>query len=112
VFLIDNKCGRNSSKINVTADHSDWVYQLNEKVKFKVSVTQNGVLLNNVKISYEIGPGKMTPVIKQSIRHIFISCTLLLPKVKSEQKNKLNFIFNKLIYEEFNDINNTSFLLN
>ena len=49
-------------KIIVTADHSDWVYNLNEKVKFKVAVTQNGVLLNNVKISYEIGPEKMTPV--------------------------------------------------
>ena len=54
-------------KITVTADHSDWVYNLNENVKFKVAVTQNGVLLNNVKISYEIGPEKMTPVLKQTV---------------------------------------------
>ena len=54
-------------KITVTADHSDWVYNLNENVKFKVAVTQNGVLLNHVKISYEIGPEKMTPVLKQTV---------------------------------------------
>ena len=54
-------------KITVTADHADWVYNLNENVKFKVAVTQNGVLLNNVKISYEIGPEKMTPVLKQTV---------------------------------------------
>ena len=54
-------------KITVTADHADWVYNLNEKVKFKVSVTQNGVLLNNIKISYEIGPEKMTPVLKETV---------------------------------------------
>jgi len=54
-------------KITVTANHEDWVYKLNEKVKFKVSVTQNGKLLKNVKISYEIGPEKMTPVLKDSV---------------------------------------------
>ncbi len=54
-------------KITVTADHSDWVYKLNEKVKFKVSVTQNGELLKNVKISYEIGPEKMIPVLKETV---------------------------------------------
>jgi len=57
-------------KITVIADHSDWVYNLNENVKFKVSVTQNGVLLNNVKISYEIGPEKMTTVLKQTFNLI------------------------------------------
>ena len=57
----------NPVKITVTADHSDWVYNLNENVKFKVSVTQNGVLLNDVKISYEIGPEKMTPVLKETV---------------------------------------------
>ena len=54
-------------KITVTADHEDWVYKLNEKVKFKVSVTQNGELLKNVKISYEIGPEKMIPVLKETV---------------------------------------------
>ncbi len=54
-------------KITVTADHADWVYNLNENVKFKVAVTQNGVLLNHVKISYEIGPEKMTPIKKETV---------------------------------------------
>ena len=54
-------------KITVTADHADWVYQLKERVKFKVFVTQNGALLNNVKISYEVGAEKMIPTLKSSV---------------------------------------------
>ena len=54
-------------KITVTASHENWVYKLNEEVKFKVSVTQYGELLKNVKISYEIGPEKMSPVLKDTV---------------------------------------------
>ncbi len=66
-FLMPINASETPIKITVTADHEDWVYKLNEKVKFNVSVTQNGELLKNVTISYEIGPEKMTPVLKESV---------------------------------------------
>ena len=53
-------------KISVSADHADWVYKLHEKVKFKIVVTKNGEILNNVKICYEIGPEKMTAQMKDT----------------------------------------------
>jgi len=54
-------------KILVTADHSDWVYKVNEKVKFKVIVTKDGNPVKDVKISYQIGLEKMTPTLKESV---------------------------------------------
>jgi len=53
-------------KIFVTTNHTDWVYKVNEKVKFKVVVTQNDKFLKNVKVVYEIGQEKMTPQIKEN----------------------------------------------
>ena len=53
--------------VKVTADHTDWVYKLNEKVKFKISVEQDGKALNAVKVQYEIGPEKMTPTLKKDL---------------------------------------------
>jgi cephalosporin-C deacetylase-like acetyl esterase len=53
-------------KVIVAPDHDNWTYKSGEKVKFSVSVLQNGNLLKNVKIIYEIGPEKMEPTKKDS----------------------------------------------
>ncbi|OJU47420.1 MAG: hypothetical protein BGN96_05950 [Bacteroidales bacterium 45-6] len=53
-------------KVTVTGDHADWIYKVNEKVKFKIAVTQGDKFLKDVKVDYEIGPEKMAPQIKQS----------------------------------------------
>ena len=50
--------------LNVTADHSDWLYKINEKVVFKINAMLDGKPLKGVKVSYEIGPEKMPPAIK------------------------------------------------
>jgi cephalosporin-C deacetylase len=54
-------------KVIVAPDHENWTYKPNEKVKFTISVLQNGNLLKDVKLRYEIGPEKITPVKKESI---------------------------------------------
>ena len=53
-------------KVAIAPDHADWVYSKGENVKFKVTVTKNSELLQNVKIKYEVGPEMMTPTIKDS----------------------------------------------
>lgn len=55
-------------KLHVSPDHADWTYKPGEKVFYTVSVTQNEVLVPNCMIYYEIGPEKMTPVKKDSIK--------------------------------------------
>lgn len=54
-------------KVIVAADHTDWTYKVGEKAKFTVSVLQNGNLLKNAKVRYEIGPEKMEPTKKETI---------------------------------------------
>ncbi len=51
--------------VQVTANHPDWLYTINEKVTFSISVTLDGKPLSGVKLRYEIGPEKMTPTIKK-----------------------------------------------
>ncbi len=53
-------------KIAIAPDHADWIYKTGENVRFKVTVTKNSELLQNVKIRYEVGPEMMTPVIRES----------------------------------------------
>jgi len=53
-------------KIIIAPDHSDWTYKMGENVKFTISVFENGNLLKNAKVSYEIGPEKMTPTKRDS----------------------------------------------
>jgi len=53
-------------KIAIAPDHADWIYKTGENVRFKVSVTKNSELLQNVKIMYEVGPEMMMPVIRES----------------------------------------------
>ena len=53
-------------KVVVAPDHSDWTYKANEKVKFTISVLQDGNLLKGAWIKYQVGPEKMEPVKKDS----------------------------------------------
>lgn len=53
-------------KVIVAPDHADWVYKPGEKVRFTISVLQNGNFLNDVKIRYQIGPEKMEPLKEDS----------------------------------------------
>ena len=54
-------------KIIVAPDHNDWKYVIGEKVKFTITVLQNGNALKNVTVKYEIGPEKMEPSKKDSL---------------------------------------------
>ncbi len=53
-------------KVVVAPDHTDWIYKANEKVKFTISVLQDGNPLKGAKIKYEVGPEKMEAVKKDS----------------------------------------------
>jgi cephalosporin-C deacetylase len=55
-----------SIKVIVAPDRDDWTYKPGDKVKFGVSVLQNGNPLKDVKIKYEIGPEKMDASKKDS----------------------------------------------
>ncbi|HXL56630.1 MAG TPA: acetylxylan esterase [Chitinophagaceae bacterium] len=54
-------------KVVVAPDHTNWGYKLEEPVKFTVSVLQNGNLLKNVVVRYELGPEKMPATKKDSL---------------------------------------------
>lgn len=54
-------------KVIVSPDHDDWLYKAGETVKFTVSVLEHNNLVKNVRIVYEYGPEKMTPVKKDSM---------------------------------------------
>ncbi len=54
-------------KVIVAPDHSDWIYTAGEKVKFTITVLQNGNPVKNAVIKYEIGPEKMDPIKKDSL---------------------------------------------
>lgn len=41
-------------RVQVTPDHSDWLYKPGEKVRFKVSVLRCNVPLNDIEVRYEI----------------------------------------------------------
>lgn len=55
-------------KIIVAPDHTNWVYQPGEKVKFGVSVYQSGNLLKDIMVQYEIGPEKLKPTLIDSAK--------------------------------------------
>ncbi|MFN8353608.1 MAG: acetylxylan esterase [Spirosomataceae bacterium] len=54
-------------KVLVAPDHTDWSYKAGESVKFTISVVQNGNLLKNAKVRYEIGPEKMEATKKETL---------------------------------------------
>lgn len=55
-------------KVIVAPEHQNWIYKVGEKVKFSVSIIQDGNLLKNtnINIKYEVGPEKMKPFKKVS----------------------------------------------
>jgi cephalosporin-C deacetylase len=53
-----------SVQVQVTCDHSDWVYAVGEPVKFIVSLLDKQAPLGGAKITYTIGP-EMMPVEKR-----------------------------------------------
>ena len=46
----------NSVVVTVEPDHADWQYQVGEKVNYTVEVRQEGTLVKNVSIDYQMGP--------------------------------------------------------
>lgn len=50
--------------INVSTDHKDQLYKVKDPVVFTATVSQNGTVLKNIKLNYEVGPEKMLPVLK------------------------------------------------
>ena len=42
--------------VTVTPDHKDWTYKTGENIGFTISVMKSGTLLDDVKVSYEMGP--------------------------------------------------------
>jgi len=54
-------------KVIVAPDHFDWTYKTGENVKFTISVLQNGNLVKNARIRYEVGPEKMEPTKKETL---------------------------------------------
>lgn len=55
-------------KVFVAPDRTDWTYKPGEKVKFTITVLQNGNAVKNAIVKYEIGPEKMEPVKKDSLQ--------------------------------------------
>ena len=54
-------------KVIVAPDHTDWTYTPGEKVKFNITVLQNGNAVKNAIVKYETGPEKMDPEKKDSL---------------------------------------------
>jgi cephalosporin-C deacetylase-like acetyl esterase len=52
-------------KIIVSPERPDWKYAVGENVKFRVNILKGNVPIAGVKISYEIGPEKMSPTISK-----------------------------------------------
>jgi cephalosporin-C deacetylase len=55
-------------KVMVAPDHADWTYTSGERVKFTITVLQSGNALKNAVVKYEIGPEKMDPATKDSLK--------------------------------------------
>jgi cephalosporin-C deacetylase len=53
--------------ITVKPDHENWVYQLGEKAKFKISVSSLATGGKPLKLKFQIGPEKMVPFKSDSI---------------------------------------------
>ncbi len=55
-------------KVIVAPDHADWMYKTGEPAKFSISVLEDGNPVKDVVILYEIGPEKMDPTKKDSLK--------------------------------------------
>ena len=57
---------RRNIEVIVAPDRDDWTYKTGDKVQFTISVFQNGNLVKNAPIRYEIGLEKLDPTIKEA----------------------------------------------
>jgi len=57
---------RRNIEVIVAPDRDDWTYKTGDKVQFTISVFQNGNLVKNAPIRYEIGLEKLDPTIKET----------------------------------------------
>lgn len=55
-------------KILITPNHNNWQCHVGDFSNFKISVFNNGVALNNIKIIYQIGPERMPPFVNDSLQ--------------------------------------------
>lgn len=53
-------------KVIVAPDRVDWTYKPGEKVKFTITVLQNGNPVKDARVTYQIGPEKMNPLKEDS----------------------------------------------
>jgi cephalosporin-C deacetylase len=54
-------------KVNISLNHRDWTYKVNEVAKFSVQVLKYGNLMENVTIDYETGPEMLPDVKKEGV---------------------------------------------
>jgi cephalosporin-C deacetylase len=54
-------------KVNISLDHKNWTYKVNEVAKFSVQVVKYGNLMENVTIDYETGPEMLPDVKKEGV---------------------------------------------
>ncbi len=60
-FLLPGQPSVKMVKVSVTPDSRNWAYETGENVRFHVSVTQNGIPLQNVSARYELSYDMMNP---------------------------------------------------
>src|SRR5436305_1008971 len=53
-------------QVRVSTDHSDWLYQPGQPVRFHIVAVQDGHPLRGIKVTYRIGPEMMPPRIDQT----------------------------------------------
>jgi cephalosporin-C deacetylase len=54
-------------KVNISLNHKDWTYKVNEVAKFTVQVVKYGNLMENITIDYETGPEMLPDVKKEGV---------------------------------------------
>lgn len=99
---------RNLVEIEIVPNHTDWTYGVGENVEFTLRVVRANVPLNNVGLSYEIGPEKCTPTITDSLFIIdgvasiqggtmsapgFMTCSCRVTVEGREYENYINVAF-------------------
>lgn len=82
-FNLQAQPAEQSVKVLVAPTKTDWTYKTGEKVKFTISVYENGNLLKDVEIRYEIGPEKLTPTEKGVKKASNGTLTLDVPGMKT-----------------------------
>ena len=67
VLSVSAQIRGNSIRVDVVPDHQDWRYEVGQTAQFKIMITRENTLLNNVTIEYEAGPEMYPEVKKQGV---------------------------------------------